>query len=387
MPMAGIYVTLLAGNKYAPLPASDLIKSLAQVEVTRVHAGRSGFQLTFRASRSEAFFNPVDFSVLLKRRLHPFNRIVLIATINLIPYVLIDGVITDQQLTPEGADQASLVVTGEDLSVLMDMKEEVVEHHALPEIGIAAKILAEYLPFGVVPDLRPPPSIDVPIPIERVPVQHGTDLDYLETMAERYGFIFSIRPGPLPLMNRAFWGPPIAIGIPQKALTMNMGKDDNLNSINFRYDALAPERVQGRVQDKLLNQGLPFMTFAAARPPLESQPAILAQAGDVRQRWNSDVAGLDYKGSLARAQGMTDSSVDEVVIAEGELDGIRYARALNVGSLVGVRGVGYSYDGFYYVRQVTHSITLGQPEDTPSYTQKFSLQRGGLGSLSPVVPP
>jgi hypothetical protein len=43
--------------------------------------------------------------------------------------------------------------------------------------------------------------------------------------------------------------------------------------------------------------------------------------------------------------------------------------------------VGFSYDGFYYVKEVTHSIQLGQ------YKQRFTLTREGRGALTPAVVP
>jgi len=45
-----------------------------------------------------------------------------------------------------------------------------------------------------------------------------------------------------------------------------------------------------------------------------------------------------------------------------------------------VRGVGFSYDGLYYVRRVTHSFQRGE------YTQRFYLSREGTGSLLPLLP-
>jgi hypothetical protein len=45
-----------------------------------------------------------------------------------------------------------------------------------------------------------------------------------------------------------------------------------------------------------------------------------------------------------------------------------------------VRGSGFSYDGLYYVKSVTHQIARG------SYTQSFRLSRDGTGSLLPVLP-
>jgi len=48
---------------------------------------------------------------------------------------------------------------------------------------------------------------------------------------------------------------------------------------------------------------------------------------------------------------------------------------------VGLRGVGLSYDGLYYVQKVTHTIRAGD------YKQKFSLTREGLGStIAAVIP-
>ena len=49
--------------------------------------------------------------------------------------------------------------------------------------------------------------------------------------------------------------------------------------------------------------------------------------------------------------------------------------------LVGVRGVGFLLDGFYYVQRVTHRIKKGE------YKQSFSLVREGLGAIAPVVVP
>ena len=46
-----------------------------------------------------------------------------------------------------------------------------------------------------------------------------------------------------------------------------------------------------------------------------------------------------------------------------------------------MRGAGTTFDGFYWVKQVTHTIKTG------SYTQGFKLSREGTGALLPVVAP
>jgi hypothetical protein len=47
---------------------------------------------------------------------------------------------------------------------------------------------------------------------------------------------------------------------------------------------------------------------------------------------------------------------------------------------VSVRGAGLAYDGFYYVKSVTHDLKRGE------YKQSFTLARDGLISMTPVVP-
>jgi len=69
---------------------------------------------------------------------------------------------------------------------------------------------------------------------------------------------------------------------------------------------------------------------------------------------------------------MTWRSIREVT-GNGEVDAVRYGSILRARRLVGVRGVGFSYNGLYYVRRVTHNIEPGK------YTQSFTLSREGTG--------
>ena len=82
-----------------------------------------------------------------------------------------------------------------------------------------------------------------------------------------------------------------------------------------------------------------------------------------------------------RAQATTDASTDNVVNVSGELDALEYGDILRARGLVGLRGVGYSYGGNYYVKSVSHEISKGQ------YKQRFTLTREGTGSLTPLVVP
>lgn len=376
----GVHLTLLIGPTVA-VPAPPLLtEALQSVEVTHSDEGRSGFQLVFQAGR-DALTGLIDYPLLSLPLLRPFNRVVLIVTFQGIPSVLMDGVITHQQLNPgsePGAGQ--LTVTGEDVSVMMDLEEKSAEHPAQDETIIALKIIASYAQYGLIPMVIPPLVIDPPIPIERTPVQQGTDLEYLQQMAARHGYVFFVIPGPAPLTNIAYWGPPKRFDIPQPALSINLGPATNVESINFQYSALEPTLVSGQVQDRLTGQTLLVRTFASTRLPLSSQPAWLTQQPNVRTRTFRE-SGLNVTQAFGRAQSVTDASVDRVLTATGELNALRYGGLLRARGVVGVRGAGYSYSGFYYIKRVTHKLSRGE------YKQQFTLVRDGLGALTPVVPP
>jgi hypothetical protein len=113
--------------------------------------------------------------------------------------------------------------------------------------------------------------------------------------------------------------------------------------------------------------------------PLASQPAWSTQSHTRTKAFRE--SGLNTSQAFARAQAETDRSQDSVIRATGELDALSYEAILRPRGLVGVRGVGYSYDGTYYVQRTSHTIENG------SYRQQFTLEREGLGAISPVVLP
>ncbi len=376
-----IRLTLLIGPEL-PLPAPPtLIEALQSVEVTHRDDGPSGFQISFALTRG-ALLDVLDYTLLLSGLLSPFNRVVIGVLVNGIPSLLIDGIITHREHKPDiEPGDTLLTITGEDVSVMMDMEEKRASHPGLPDIGIAAKLIAQYAQYGLIPDLRPPLLSDVPFPQIRVPTQQGTDLEMMRMLARRNGFVFYVRPGPAPLTNTAYFGPPKRLDLPQPALAVGLGHHSNVETLEFAYDGLAASRVADTAQDSLTGMRYPLQTFAATRlPPLALAPA-LNPIGTTRSVLFEGSSGLDVMQGYARAQARTDLSTDPVVTAKGELDVLRYGQALQAGGLVGVRGAGYTHDGLYHVSQVTHRL------GPRAYTQAFVLNREGEVALTPVVVP
>jgi len=371
-------LTLLIGPTI-PVPAPPLlVDALDHVEVTTSDQGRSGFQIVFSAGRSGSA-DLVDYPLLSQRQLRPFSRVVLLIAFGGPPKVLMDGVITHRELmTGNTPGDGTLTVTGEDVSVMMDLEEKNAEHPAQSEDVIATQLIASYPTYGLIPRVIPPPLIDTPLPIERVPVQRGTDLAYLNTMAARFGFVCYVTPGPAPMTNTVYWGPPVRTGLPQPALTVDMGAQTNVEQISFRTDGLAPTKVRGVVLDPVSDQAVPVQSAASLRVPLSAQPDWLTLPS-IRTTLTSD-SGLTATEALARAQGAADASTDSVT-ANGTLDALRYGDLLTARGLVGLRGAGWTHDGLWYVQRVSHRIRRGE------YTQDFTLTRDGSGSTIPAVRP
>jgi hypothetical protein len=354
-----------------------LLEAIDKIEVTHSDAERSGFQIVFRAGRDQTSF--LDFPVIGNPAISPGNRLIMVVTLGALPEVLFDGLITHQQLNPgQTPGDTTFTITGEDVSVAMDREEKNVEHPAQPEVVIALKIIATYAQYGLIPTVIPPTASEPPVPVERTPVQRATDLQYLNEMAQRYAYTFFITPGPTPGMNKAYWGPPPRLSLPQPALSVDMGPDTNVSSISFQNNAADAANVQGVVQDRQTNSAVPIRTAMGLRPPLAAFPG-LAHPLLAGTRAYQAGGGRSVTQAMAEAQGETDASTD-IVTVEGELDIGRYGRLLWSRGLVGLRGAGYTYDGLYYVGSVTSVISRG------SFVQKFSATREGTGSTVPVVP-
>lgn len=371
MSKTGIYLTLWIGKDSLNPAKRELAESLQSVEVTHSDEERSGFEITFLTASS---------GIKGAEDLKPFSRIILLVTINSVQQVLMDGIIAYQQLTPgsdPGSGASTLTVTGEDVSIMMDLHEEAIPHPGQDAATIARSIISSYSRYGLTDGVVNPETINRPGVNQWTPRQNGTDLELLKNLAERYAFDFYIIPGPVPQKNIAYWGPPRRDGSPQGVLNVNMGPDSNVDTINFRYNALSPVQVIGKMQNPETNQIEPINITSSQRKEISREPALSSQSQHRTRQFRR--SGLDARDALAQAQAMTDKSTKDVAMAEGVIDAARYGDILTPRKLVDLRGAGHGYDGTWYVKKVTHDIRRGE------YKQRFVLARGGLGPKTSKV--
>jgi hypothetical protein len=350
------------------------VDALTSVKVTSASGSASGFELVFSFSNS----SPLNTLLLLLGQAGPFIRTIVVVTVNGQQQVLIDGVITHHQVSPGiGSGNATFTVTGSDLTALMNYIDFTgIPYPAMPAEARIALIIAKYAMFGMIPLVIPSLFIDIPIPVNSIPVHKGTDLSYINDLAAEAGYIFYIDPGPVPGTNIAYWGPEIKIGIPQPALNINMDSFTNIESLNFSFqgDSKSIPIVFIQNQQTRAPIPIPIPDISPLNPPLGLLPPFPVKLNKLK-----DTAKLSPMKAIS--MGIAEASKSsEAVTVSGTLNVMRYGHILKSRGLVGVRGAGYAFNGLYYVKSVTHHIKKGE------YKQDFTLTRNGLISTIPNVP-
>src|SRR5258708_3475808 len=162
--LKSVQLSLMMGPFFPSTVPRVVLDALAEVEVTVRDVGTSGFQLTFSIDKQ----SPLQILFLLTGGMPIlFMRVVLVATVNGVANVLIDGVITNNHISPgDKGSNSTLTLTGEDLTALMNQSNwSGFPFPACPAEARVALLLAKYAVFGIAPLIIPSIMIDVPLPI------------------------------------------------------------------------------------------------------------------------------------------------------------------------------------------------------------------------------
>jgi hypothetical protein len=380
--LKSVQLTLMMGPVFPVTVPRVVLDSLVEVEVKIDDVGQSGFQLTFTIDKQ----SPLQILFLLTGGMPLlFMRVILVATVNGTATVLIDGVITNNQIAPgDKGSNSTLTITGKDLTALMDQSNwSGFPFPCCPREARVAIILAKYALFGMIPLIIPSVMIDVPLPVEIIPSQQGTDYQYVCAMAAEVGYVFYISAGPAPGTNTAYWGPQVKIGPVQPALSSDMDAYTNVESLSFTFDQEKNKipLVYIYNQEMGVSFPIPMPPITPLNPPLGLIPPLPTNLipPDLSP-FRNDLSKLPIPQAIMI--GLAEAAKNaEAVTCTGSLDVTRYGGVLQARQLVGVRGSGPAFDGLYYVKSVTHKIKRGE------YKQNFTLTRNGLVSTVPTVNP
>ncbi|MDQ6617629.1 MAG: hypothetical protein M3083_23485 [Actinomycetota bacterium] len=362
-------LSLLIGPGGVPLPVPpEVMESLMSASVTQSASGTSGFDLSFAVSKGSLLL-----SLLAAGYFDPTTRVILFALTPGTLTVLMDGVITLQELVPSDEPaKSTLSLKGDDLTRMLDLVDLTgFPWAAMPAEVRVTEMVAKYSAlYGLVPLVVPSVLMDVPNPTALIPVQRGTDLTYIKTLAAQVGYDFFIQPGPLPGMNLAYWGPVLRTPIPFLAapppLAINWDGASNVESLQFSFDGF--KKTQWVVWTQLDGEDIPIPVpeVNPISPPLglKLPPAFKVSTMSGLAKYSAVQAGAI---ALAKA-----ASTANVVSGRGTLDVLRYGSILPTRTIVDVCGAGIAYDGQYFVESTTHTIKSG------SYKQSFTLSRNAL---------
>jgi hypothetical protein len=374
--VGGIKLSLLIGP--VPIPAPQVV--VEALSSARVETGsgetQSGFELTFdlpARSPLRTLFLLTGGGAL------PLMRVVLVVQVGGHAESVIDGVTTNVETQPGEGGVSKLVVKGKDLSALMDIIELTgIPFPAMPPAVRVLFVLAKYAAFGVIPMVIPSIVEDLPIPVQRIPQQRGSDYAYVKRLAQECGYVFYLEPGPVPATSKAYWGPEIRVGEPQPALSVNwpLPALSNVEELNFNFDKERKTMPIVFFQEPISKVpiGIPIPDISPLNPPLGLVPPLPPKIQQL-----DDTAHMSPVSALMTGLAFAGQNSDSV-FGQGRLDVTRYGRLLKSRELVGVRGAGLPFDGLYYVKTVTHDIKRGE------YKQNFTLARNGLVSTFPSVP-
>lgn len=372
----GAHMLLMVGPAPLPIPAPlPVVEAVQRVQVTRGNQS-TGFQITFAVGKK----SPLQLAMLPAGYFDPIvTRIVVVVTFRGLPTVLVDGIVTQQELSPsDEPGMSTLTLTGDDLSVLMDVVQLKLAYPGMPAEAQAATILARYAAFGVTPLIIPSLSF-TKLPNERFDQQTGTDLQYLRGLASQSGRQFYLEPGPAPLQSLAYFGPdprPV-LPVPQPALSVNSDFGSNVESLSFSLNGLAKRLPIVMTFDPITKK----IPIPIPVPPIGLRPPLGARLTPPSKVYFVDDAASKPPDELAQLiLGLLTESSDAIT-ASGSLNVLTYGHILQPNQPVGVRGAGIAYDGLYYVNSVSCTLRPGE------FKQSFQLSRDGLNSLTPAVMP
>ncbi|MGO8882631.1 MAG: hypothetical protein ACLQI7_02805 [Streptosporangiaceae bacterium] len=366
-------LSLMMGPGVDPVPRA-VVEALTEVSV---HAGvggptPSGFELKFATSK----LSQITTELLPSGYFDPPTRVVIAATLSGSMTVLMDGVITQQDVVPsDESGKSVLSLKGEDLTRMMDVIDfgALIAYPSMPAEVRVLLMLAKYAPlYGIVPLVIPSILVDVPLPTEKIPQQSGTDLAYINTLAERVGYTFYLQPGPLPGLSMAYWGPKLQMAIPflsaPAPLAIDWDGRSNVESLQFSFDGFKKTQfvVLIKVDDVPVPLPIPVPDVTPLSPPLGQKDPVPLKV--------TPLVGLSGYTPIEAAVIALAKTADaaNVITGQGTLDVLRYGSILPARTIVQVQGAGITYDGEYFVSSVTDTIKPG------SYKQSFTLQRNRL---------
>ncbi|RXF74125.1 phage late control D family protein [Hansschlegelia zhihuaiae] len=362
MPLLPAYFAVQVA--FAPLPP-PFIHALREIEVESAVGQASIFRLHFDLSRNAYG----DFDALAFDIFRPLLPVTVRLAFGLgVPMTIATGFLHDAGLSASNEPGSStLEVVGMDaLGTIMGHIQQPFIWPNLPDSEIVRAIFAKYATIPVV--VPTPPSRTI---VDTITTQRDTDAAYLFQLAERNAYELYLQPEPFSGVTMGHFHPRLWPAPPQGVLSIDFGSKTNLTAFSVSNDMLQPRGVVGASVDPRTRAPIPAIAPVSIEPPMGLEPTLNRIIPPPIERPLAGDAANPIEMQMRAFSRASESS--RAVTAQGEVDGLKYARPLLPGLPVLVRGAGRQHSGAYYVTSVSHRISRD------GWTQSFSASRNAVG--------
>lgn len=296
----------------------------------------------------------------------PWRRICVEAVFGSAVEEIMRGFIRDVSLSYPGDMQASVTVTAQDESLLLD-REHIRKVFSTKERPLGDDALVREL-------LKPHwlgRVVEASAGMMCGDLNHdGTPIRLLLDRAEANGYEFFVREG------RVYFGPPDLEGTPQAAIVVYGGRAGNCLHFSLVHDGHKPDEVRLWESDEH-SAAVSSAAYSGQLRLLGKEEAASRTMGLGPFVWSMDhVRGSTAAERQTRVRAKADECAWKLS-ARGELDGSLYGHVLQTHRTVVVDGIGPTYGGLWYVDEVKHDFSA------EGYRQAFTLIRNAIGGISP----
>ena len=335
----------------------SLYPYLKEIKVDMSRSAATSCTLVFDSIRDESG----EWTVQDAGILDPWKTIQVQAVFGDVVEDVMSGYIKEVKVEyPEDMSSASVTVTGQDESLLLDRE------HVRRTWSTSADPLSD---GQIVARIAQATNLSAEAEEGLTNTSLNSDGTYITLLKERAG----ANGYELYVRNGTIYFHPIQLeGTPQATIMVYAGPATNCLRFSAQYDGHKPERV--RVirsvdtgtdnDDQSIAPDLALLGTTAAN----SEASGLPPFEWVMQQPN----GATSAEVQARAQAKANENAWKIK-AEGELDGALYGHVLFTHATVEVDGAGLQYGGLYYVDEVSHKFSAD------GYRQTFKLLRNALG--------
>ena len=334
----------------APLPRL-LIEALSSIEVETSVNRASMVRLSFDLSRD--FLG--DYDAVSLPVFRPNTPLTIRLALGLpVPFALVNAYVTEARLNAGNEPGRSIleVEAADALGTLMGQRQKPKTWPNCPDSVVATAIFASH---GLIPSVVPTPPQRTEL--DTTTTQRSSDSVYLNQLADRNGYDLFILPEPVSGRDMGHFRPPLSLPLPQGVLSIDFGRQTNLLSFHTSNDMQRPTSMTGFTSEPSTRLPILYDAPVATEMPMGREPNLLRiLPPPVERMAATDAASPQEVQSAAMARATASS---RSVTCNGEVDGIKFSRALRCGSLVLVRGAGRENSGLYYV-EFRHSPHLAR---------------------------